>query len=563
MIPQNGYAPNGNILAHYDSVMGDWLFSYDAVDRLMAASASLNAPAGFKGQTAAWSYDSYGNRTAQSFANGVSSVTVSYNPANNRINTVSGIVPSYVYDASGNTLFDGKNEYWYDAEVPVDRSSSTGWEAEGQLCAVASANAYGIPVAPVTGYLYDAEGARIGKVALAAPPASSTSLCAPPSVAALNAPGVATSGVTVTARYLVDLGGDQVTELNMQNGTTAVPLGWAHSNIFSAARLTATYDTKGLHYELADPLGTKRVQANISGQIEESCVSLTFGDALTCTQNPALSTADDATEHHFTGKERDVESGNDYFFARYYNSAIGRFTTPDWSAKVVPVPYAKLDNPQSLNLYAYVGNNPLRSIDPDGHADVAAMCKGQAVCHKTIVDTVGIYHYDKKSGQTVLDSTLKVTSNFTLTTDSKGHVSSSVSSTVENVSGHQYSSDQLAFMGKVVGLTQQSAVMMGFGDKTTQMMTALGAAETQFGASKPGESAPWKAPSINPLQLSGGKAKGKTLEQNIEGALGVFDYFGKPQHFNPIPTYQGYSDGSVPTMANFTSTYNSVSEDQK
>ena len=305
--------------------MGDWLFSYDAVDRLTAASASLNAPAGFKGQTATWSYDSYGNRTAQSFANGVSSVTVSYNPANNRINTVSGIVPSYVYDASGNTLFDGKNEYWYDAE--------------GQLCAVASANAYGIPVAPITGYLYDAEGARIGKVALAAPPASSTSLCAPPSVAALNAPGVATSGVTVTARYLVDLGGDQITELNTQNGTTAVPLGWAHSNIFSAARLTATYDTKGLHYELADPLGTKRVQTNISGQIEESCVSLPFGDALTCTQNSALTTSDDATEHHFTGKERDTESGNDYFSARYYASSMGRFMSPD------PLPWLGWQNP--------------------------------------------------------------------------------------------------------------------------------------------------------------------------------------------------------------------------
>jgi hypothetical protein len=43
--------------------------------------------------------------------------------------------------------------------------------------------------------------------------------------------------------------------------------------------------------------------------------------------------------------------------------------SPDWSAKVVPVPYAKLDNPQSLNLYAYLNNNPLRATDPDGHTD--------------------------------------------------------------------------------------------------------------------------------------------------------------------------------------------------
>ncbi len=41
--------------------------------------------------------------------------------------------------------------------------------------------------------------------------------------------------------------------------------------------------------------------------------------------------------------------------------------SPDWSAKVEPVPYSKLDNPQSLNLYSYVYNNPLRTADPDGH----------------------------------------------------------------------------------------------------------------------------------------------------------------------------------------------------
>lgn len=70
---------------------------------------------------------------------------------------------------------------------------------------------------------------------------------------------------------------------------------------------------------------------------------------------------------HFTGKERDSESGNDYFEARYYSSNMGRFMSPDWSAKQEPVPYAKLDNPQSLNLYAYVLNNPLTHVDPDGH----------------------------------------------------------------------------------------------------------------------------------------------------------------------------------------------------
>jgi len=70
-----------------------------------------------------------------------------------------------------------------------------------------------------------------------------------------------------------------------------------------------------------------------------------------------------------TGKERDAESGNDYFGARYYASSMGRFMSPDWSAKATPVPYAKLDSPQSLNLYGYMRNNPLGGVDQDGHCD--------------------------------------------------------------------------------------------------------------------------------------------------------------------------------------------------
>jgi RHS repeat-associated protein len=71
--------------------------------------------------------------------------------------------------------------------------------------------------------------------------------------------------------------------------------------------------------------------------------------------------------HRSTGKERDAESGNDYFGARYYASSMGRWLSPDWSAQPKPVPYANLENPQSLNLYSYVLNNPLSHTDADGH----------------------------------------------------------------------------------------------------------------------------------------------------------------------------------------------------
>jgi RHS repeat-associated protein len=69
----------------------------------------------------------------------------------------------------------------------------------------------------------------------------------------------------------------------------------------------------------------------------------------------------------FTGKERDAESGLDYFGARYYASTVGRWISPDWAQKPEAVPYSKMDDPQSLNLYEYVGNNPLSKADPDGH----------------------------------------------------------------------------------------------------------------------------------------------------------------------------------------------------
>jgi RHS repeat-associated protein len=74
-----------------------------------------------------------------------------------------------------------------------------------------------------------------------------------------------------------------------------------------------------------------------------------------------------AFTYHFTGKERDSESGLDYFGARYYGSNMGRFMSPDWSSNPISIPFARIDNPQTLNLYGYVGNNPLRYFDPYGH----------------------------------------------------------------------------------------------------------------------------------------------------------------------------------------------------
>jgi RHS repeat-associated protein len=358
-VPNGGYAPNGNILAHSDKITGDWAYAYDAVDRLTSAVAVGNNPTAYQGKIGCWTYDTYGNRMMEAFSSVACNssptpqVSAAFNTANNRITSASGAL--FVYDAAGNTLYDGRNNYWYDAE--------------GQLCAVKTAGGVMLQ------YVHDAEGARIAQGTLTSVPSSSTATCAPPMPNSTASGLTSSMGLSLTKRYLVDLTGAQVSEFSETGGET-----WQHSNIWSGGKLVATYDTKGLHFELTDPLGTKRVQANIAGQVDETCTSLPFGNDVNNPMNPwqtscipasntinTLQTQDDATEHHFISRERDSDTGNDYLLARYYSSMLGRFTTPDWSAKEDPVPYAVFSDPQSLNLYAYVRNNPLVHVDLDGH----------------------------------------------------------------------------------------------------------------------------------------------------------------------------------------------------
>jgi RHS repeat-associated protein len=227
------------------------------------------------------------------------------------------------------------------------------YDGEGRLCAVEGpAPLGGSPI--MTGYLYDADGARVAKGTI------TTMSCDPTA-----------NGFQFTENYVLGPGGEELTMLDGSNT-------WQRTNAYAAGKLLATYDlvsgNPALHFHLEDPLGTRRMQ--LSGEIatlgcpETDIQSLPYGDGLNTFPDPntcSPATADDSTPLHFTGKERDSESNNDYFGARYYASSMGRFMSPDWSAQVEPVPYAKLDDPQSLNLYAYVDNNPITGVDLDGH----------------------------------------------------------------------------------------------------------------------------------------------------------------------------------------------------
>lgn len=347
--PSTGYDGVGNLLSYTDTVMGSWTFKYDTLNRLAGATANQpNNP----NTNYCWSYDEYGNRTMQAASNAAfetGSPTcapqsgASYYPSWVHVDTNNRVIgtpqspdngpahPGLLYDTSGDLTNDGvSNQYRYDAE--------------GRICAMSSTPIPGNTI--YTGYLYDAAGQRVGKGSL-------TSLSC----------DLTSNGFTPTNDYVLGPGGEQLTELNTGNGSMA----WAHTNVYAGGSLIATYDTNGMHFYSDDPLGTRRAQTDYAGVLEQTCSSLPFGDNLQC--NGAIP---DPTENHFTGKERDSESGNDYFDARYYSSSMGRFMSPDWSAKEEPVPYAKLDNPQSLNLYSYVLNNPVTAFDNDGHEIIFA-----------------------------------------------------------------------------------------------------------------------------------------------------------------------------------------------
>jgi RHS repeat-associated protein len=104
-------------------------------------------------------------------------------------------------------------------------------------------------------------------------------------------------------------------------------------------------------YYHTDAIGSVRMITDANGQVISRHDYLPFGEPWT-----PLSNAD---VRQFAGKERDAETGLDYFGARYYSSVRGRFTSPDL---VDP----SLTNPQTFNRYRYALNNPLRYIDPDG-----------------------------------------------------------------------------------------------------------------------------------------------------------------------------------------------------
>jgi RHS repeat-associated protein len=130
----------------------------------------------------------------------------------------------------------------------------------------------------------------------------------------------------------------------------------------------------GVFYYFSDHLKTASVITDASGNIKSDSDYYPWGGELQFVAN-------DSNHYKFTGKERDTETGLDYFGARYYSNGLGRFITPDWATKAAAVPYADFVDPQSLNLYAYVRDIPTVNTDADGHLSLGAGPHGENDFH--------------------------------------------------------------------------------------------------------------------------------------------------------------------------------------
>ena len=150
-------------------------------------------------------------------------------------------------------------------------------------------------------------------------------------------------------------------------------MGQGRQNVLNAfAASSAFRELAGTLYReaywlVADHLGTPRMVVSKSGTLAsvKRHDYLPFGEELFAEVGGRTTaqgyTASDGVRQKFTSKERDIETGLDYFNARYYASTQGRFTSPD-----PLLSSGSVEDPQSWNRYSYVLNNPTRLVDPDG-----------------------------------------------------------------------------------------------------------------------------------------------------------------------------------------------------
>jgi len=144
----------------------------------------------------------------------------------------------------------------------------------------------------------------------------------------------------------------------VESGSSTTPT-WSKSYVYLGMRLLSTSQPNGtggeiLQYNHPDRLGTLLVTNPTDGTSFEQ-VSLPFGTELSAESTGAI-------KKRFTSYDRSATTGLDYAVNRHYDSQQGRFTQVD----PIGIKAASLADPQSLNMYSYVGNDPVNRTDADG-----------------------------------------------------------------------------------------------------------------------------------------------------------------------------------------------------
>ena len=191
---------------------------------------------------------------------------------------------------------------------------------------------------------------------------SSASSVASALASAISTGSLANASASGASISLTAKSNGYATNYSLSSGSSTSQPGSFSSPSFTASSSgsTLTGGRDSIFYYVEDMLGTSRVLTTDTGIVCYDADFYPYGGERaytnTCPQN-----------YKFEGKERDAETGNDDFGARYYSNRFGRWLSADWSNVPAPVPYANLTNPQTLNLYAMVSDDPETFADLDGH----------------------------------------------------------------------------------------------------------------------------------------------------------------------------------------------------
>lgn len=152
-----------------------------------------------------------------------------------------------------------------------------------------------------------------------------------------------------TKEYVFNAAGQRVSIWNAGIG------GQLQGQYYWGTRPVAYYAGGATHFQHQDWVGTERMRTSYNGAVEAKFTSLPYGDAQT------TAAGSDTDAYHFAGLDYDSETQTDHAQFRQYNATQGRWMSPD--------PYSgsyDFTNPQSLNRYSYVMNNPLSFTDTSG-----------------------------------------------------------------------------------------------------------------------------------------------------------------------------------------------------